>query len=119
MAWRALRRTPGFTFVAVLLLAIGIGGATVIFSVTDAVLLRRLAVPRPGELARPVEMIPGRPQPGPAFDWETYQEFQPRTRSFAGVSAHSEFETTREDRVESHPTRADLVTPNYFDLLGV
>ena len=119
MAWRALRRTPGFTFVAVLLLAIGIGGATVIFSVTDAVLLRRLAVPRPGELVRPIEMIPGRPQPAPTFDWETYQEFQPRTRSFARVSAHNEFDVTREDGDESRRTRADLVAADYFDVLQV
>src|SRR3954471_23025064 len=97
MGWRALRRTPGFTFAAVLLLAIGIGGATVIFSVTDAVLLRRLAVPRPGELARPVEMIPGRPFGDPLVDWNTYQEFRSRSRSFARLTAHSEFDVEREE----------------------
>src|SRR4249920_1614681 len=94
MPWRALRRTPGFTLAAVLLLAIGIGGATVIFSVTDAVLLRRLDVARPVELARVVELISGRP-PASTFDWSEYQEFRTLTRSFSRVSAHYEFQTTR------------------------
>ena len=58
MAWRTLRHSPGFAVAAVLLLAIGIGGATVVFSVTDALLLQPLAIPRPGEFARVVELIP-------------------------------------------------------------
>src|SRR5438552_57735 len=116
MPWRALRRTPAFTLAAVVLLAIGIGGATVIFSVTDAVLLRRLDVPRPAELARIVELIPGRP-PDPMFGWNEYQEFRPRTRSFTAVAAHHEFDATREDGTESRKTHVDLVSPEFFDLL--
>jgi putative ABC transport system permease protein len=50
-ALRALARTPGFTTVVGLTLALGIGGACAIFTVADAVLLRRLPYADPGRLA--------------------------------------------------------------------
>src|SRR6266581_73020 len=96
MAWRALRRSPGFTIAAVLLLAMGIGGATLIFSVTDAVLLRRLPVPHPEELARIVELIPGRP-PVLRVDWDVFDEWKARTTTFTASFAHSELDIAMED----------------------
>ena len=118
MSWRALRRTPGFTLAAVLLLAIGIGGTAVVYSVTDAVLLRRLAVPRPGELARVVEIIPGRP-PAAYLDWDAFEEWQARTRSFAAVFAEADLDLSLEEGSVTRMVRSGIVSPDYFAVLGV
>ena len=118
MAWRALRRSPGFTLAAVFLLAIGIGGTTIIFSVTEAVLLRPLAVPHPADLARVVEIIPGRP-PYASVGWDEFQEFKARTRSFRAVFAYAEREMTLDEGAAARPVLAGILSPEYFDVLGV
>jgi predicted permease len=117
MPWRALRRDPGFALVAILLLAVTIGGAAVVFSVTDALLLRRLPVPRPGELARVVELIPGRP-PLARIEWNEYEEWRARTRSFAAVFAYTDLDLNLEQGDATRPVRAGIQSPEYFAVLG-
>jgi len=67
---RMLGKTPGFTAVAMLTLALGIGSNTAVFSLIDALLLRSLAVPAPGELVQIFFGPPGTKDPlsGPMFD---------------------------------------------------
>jgi len=67
---RMLRKTPGFTVIAVTILAFGIGSNTAVFSLIDALLLRSLAVPRPKELVHISFGPPGKPGPlsGSMFD---------------------------------------------------
>src|SRR5688572_26327810 len=87
-ALRTLRRSPGFTFVAVLILALGIGANTAIFSVISAVLLRPLPFPDPDRIVvlwedRSAAGGPARGMPG----WEDYVEWQRGSRSFDGMAA--------------------------------
>src|SRR3989442_15693699 len=118
MPWRALRRTPAFTLAAVLLLAVGIAASTVIFSVTDALLLRRLPVSRPDELARVVEIIPGRP-PLAYVDWDEFEAWQARTKSFAAVFAQAERALTVDEGPAAREVRATLFSSQYFHVLDV
>src|SRR5437899_11053633 len=75
---RMLRKTPGFTAVAVLTLALGIGANTAIFSLIDAILLRMLPVQHPEEL---VELhIPRR-----SFSYPAYQRLRDANQVFSGT----------------------------------
>src|SRR5216110_1872305 len=83
-AFRMLRKSPGFTAIAVLTLALGIGASTSIFSVVDAVLLRPLPYPRPEQIVRIWEQTPSGHQSnlaGPNFE-----DFRAQNNTFASLA---------------------------------
>ena len=113
-ALRMLMRSPGFTAVAVLTLALGIGANVAVFSVVNALILRPLPVERPSELA-----FLENARYGPSQSFPNYRDLRDRNQTFAGLvgyrMAPMELETDRgAERIWGY-----LATGNYFDVLGV
>ena len=117
-AFRSLLQAPGFTLVAALTLAIGIGANTAVFSIIHAILLRPLQFRSPEQLVRlyETESAPGKyPFAGPDFvDWKTQNStFQDMTLFGWGNDFNLSAKGSP-DHIIGVPTEA-----NFFSLLGV
>lgn len=118
-ALRGLSRRPGFTLVAVLSLALGIGANTGVFSLVNAVLLRPLPVERPDEL---VEVYTGDSDgyPYATSSWPDVVDLREATGDvFQAVAAYELFVTTTERDAQPVVLMGEAVSRNYFELLGV
>src|SRR3712207_4357418 len=115
-ALRKLAQQPGFTAVAVLTLALGIGANSAIFSVVNAVLLRPLPYPEPGRLVSVYESLPqggtGSVSVPNLLDWRAQSDV------FTGIAAYEYGDFNLQE--EQQPVRAvgAAVTPNFFEVLG-
>jgi predicted permease len=128
-AMRTLRRTPGFTAVAILILALGIGANVTIFTLLDAVVLKPLPVPAASELVAFYENGPeGIPDPTggsgrylrfsyPRF--ERLQEALGSDGSMAAVTRSSLFTVRLPGATTPQFLNAQLVSARYFETLGV
>ena len=83
-ALRNLRRNPGFTIVAVLALAVGIGANTAVFTIVNGVLLRALPYRHPGELVAMFEKVPGAPVDKFGFSPPDFEIVRDASRSYSG-----------------------------------
>src|SRR3954453_14251227 len=120
-ALRTLIKSPGFTVVVVLTLALGIGANTAIFSLTDQLLLRLLPVKSPEQLvvlAGPGQFS-GRTFNSGTFSYPMYRDFRDRNTVFDGVIARFPSALTLMSDGQSERVNGELVTGNYFDVLGV
>jgi predicted permease len=128
-AWRSTRRNPGFALVVILTLALGIGANTAIFTLVDAVLLRKLPVREPDQLfaiGNPTSVgnvsVSDR-QRADIMSYPQYRHIRDNARSFSGVLASG-----RGGRLDvyvgepngdpEHPSTR-FVSGNYFSVLGV
>ena len=118
--WRKLMRSPGFTAVAVLTLALGIGANTAIFSVVNAILLRPLPYEDPGRLVlvwNRMENSTFEKAPVAAPDVVDYREQATLFEGFAATNNVNEGALTGEGEPEQ--IKMALVTSNFFKVLGV
>jgi predicted permease len=116
---RLLRRAPGFAFIAVVTIALGIGANGAIFSVINAVVLKPLAYPAPGQLMFITSQFSGL-----GFDkfWVSppeFFEYRERNRSFADVAAYTTGAVNLSEGDQPERVNAVFVTANMFRVLGV
>ena len=116
-ALRMLMKSPGFTAVAVLTLALGIGASTSIFSVVEAVLLRPLPYPNPGQIVRVWEQAPDGHRmnlAGPNFD-----DFLTQNNTFASLAEYTYGLTSISGGSEPVRVNVSAVSSGFFKSLGV
>ncbi|HEX4497527.1 MAG TPA: ABC transporter permease [Thermoanaerobaculia bacterium] len=118
---RTLRKSPGFAAAAIGILALGIGANTALFSVVDAVLLRPLPFPEPGQVMRLQEAPPppaevGRTGPvSPA----NYLDWRGQSHAFAALAAYRGGSLTWTGRQEPEALTAATVAGDFFSVLAV
>ncbi|HET9402669.1 MAG TPA: ABC transporter permease [Candidatus Acidoferrales bacterium] len=117
-ALRTLRKSPGFTSVAVLTLALGIGANSAIFSVVNAVLFHPLTYKNPSTIVWITDYLPRNPEPA-VFDAE-YFNFARRAHSLEDIAAYSPFGNLTLIGA-GDPLRVPVgrVTRTFFDVLGI
>jgi predicted permease len=117
-ALRRLAARPGFTAVAILSLGLGIGANTAIFSLVNAVLLRKPPIVKPEEL---VEVFISSPEfEYNVFSYPDYRDFLEGTRDVFSEVSGTKLTLTRIDREgEIEVIPAEIVTGNYFTTLGI
>jgi putative ABC transport system permease protein len=121
-ALRQLRKSPGFTAVAVVTLALGIGANTAIFSVVNGVLLRPLAFKDPGRLVRVWHVPPPKSFPGMTLfsvSAANYRDWESQNHVFDSMAiiAYHGFTMTGGDKPEQ--VAASAVSAGFFSTLGV
>jgi predicted permease len=120
---RTLARDRGFTAVAVLILALGIGANIAVFSVVNTLLLRPLPFPHSEQLVRIVEKDPTGGESSMTYSTDAMQDFQAKNRSFQQVSGYFAFSGPDNVKLmgngQPQPVTGLMVAGNFFPTLGV
>jgi predicted permease len=127
--FRRLRQSPGFAFVCVVTLALGIGANTAIFTLVDAVMLKSLPVKNPKELyrlgnTRNCCVLGGMQDNWSIFSYPLYQQFRDHTLEFSEMAAFQGGSASLSVRRNgangpAEPFDGEFVSGNYFSTLGV
>jgi predicted permease len=118
-AVRALRKTPGFSLVAILTMAVGIGANTALFSVYDRLVLNPVTMPTPSSLVAIWASNPQLNLNAPATSWPRYEEIRSHAASFAalGITAFDTFTITGNGDPEQ--LNGQRVSATFLPTLGV
>lgn len=120
-ALRQLRKSPGFTVVAILTLALGIGANTAIFSVVNAVLLKPLPYPQPEQLVAvgsqdTREVRTGQPD---SVSFPDFVDLRAQNNSFACLAVYHDKTFALAGAGEAQSVRGQRVSGDFFDVLGI
>ncbi|HZL55571.1 MAG TPA: ABC transporter permease, partial [Bryobacteraceae bacterium] len=115
---RMLRESPGFTAVAVLTLALGIGANTAIFSIVDAVLLRALPYADPDQLVLLSDFPVKRPEALSGISFRDFRECRERNDVFSGMAGNAFHDLTLTGAGEPFVVNTAAVTPELFGVLN-
>ena len=115
---RAMLKHWGFTAVAVITLALGIGGSTAIFTVVNAALLRGLPYKSPERLYHLFESTPQKEFAQREFSYPDYQDYQ-QNQVCEGIAAYTGGGVIMSGRGEPERLFAPAVTANFFPVLGI
>ncbi len=116
--WRMLWRNPGFTLMAAIALALGIGANTAIFSVVDAVMLQRMPFENPDRLVMVWESSPRTGKPN-VVNGNNYEAWRERNHSFERMAAFIGGAASLSGDGEPEVVQEAYATVDYFPMLGV
>ena len=114
---RLLRKSPGFTAVAVLTLALGIGANTALFSVVNGVLLNPLPFSQPDQLVSLHESKPNF-ETG-SISYPNFLDWQKDNRTFSALAIYRGYSFSLTGAGEAEQVNAELISSDFFNLLGV
>src|SRR5687768_951628 len=117
-AVRTMVKRPGFTLIAIMTLALGIGGSTAIFTVVDAALLRGLPYKSPERLYHLWESTPQKEFSQREFSYPDYQDYQ-QNQVLEGLAAYTGGGGIMSGRGEPERVFAPAASANFFSVLGV
>jgi hypothetical protein len=116
---RQVFKAPGFTITAVLVLALGIGANTAIFSLVHTMLFAPPGYARPNKLVQVFSQDTKNPKSFREFSYPTLNDIREQNSVFAGVAGHTVAMVGIGEKSNTRRTFASIVTANYFDVLGV
>jgi predicted permease len=118
-ALRALRKSPAFTLVAVVTIAVGIGATTTLFSVYDRLVLNPVTIPHPSSLVAIWTNNQALNFNAPALSWPRYEDLRDHAKSFSsiGISAFDNFTLTGNGDPEQ--LNSQRVSATFFSTLGI
>jgi predicted permease len=114
---RMMRKSPGFTIVAVLTLTLGIGANTAIFSVVSGVLLNPLPYPHPDQLVTLHESKPNFERG--SVSYPNFRDWQKDNHTFSGMAIYRNYAFSLTGRGDAEQVQSQLISSDFFQLLGV
>jgi putative ABC transport system permease protein len=114
-----LRRSPGFSFSAIVTLALGIGAATVIFSVANGILIQPLPYPNSNRLVMVWRVLHRFQMRRAPASYPDFLDWSRRTKSFDGIAAFTGTSATLSDQGDPERLTGARVSGNLFSTLGI